>query len=294
MTALEFVAWLTLVDAIILIARTLRPEMWARYCVIAGLLERLPPGEDAARARLLKRRWVKVTEAENWDPLLGAADERTRAYVADPSIPITLRIRKMQRRAAQPPPDLAAQQRIALAQEARQLEAAFAAALVGELRAERWESEATDDRAPLRGAGSVRATTWHLDPAGVVVECSEHAIDLGGGRCLRNMRLRRAGKGKELPEDGGAESEPKPPAPAVAKPAAPRDPPRGARSGTTNRIKQERRELVPKLRDNRRQGESYRATIERLERDGTIKLPGRGAEATKIDELARVWGEIER
>jgi hypothetical protein len=198
----ELVVWLTLLDTIVRIARTLLPEAWARYCVITGPLEGSPPGEDAARARLLKKRSVKTDEAVDWGALLGTTD--ARSYAANPGIPITLRVAEMRRLEAQPPPDPTAQQRIALAQEALRLEAAFAAALVVALRAERWEAEATDDRAPMRGAGRVHPTTWTVNPAVVIIEYSEHAINLGGKRWLRNMRLRPAGKHKRSSEATGA------------------------------------------------------------------------------------------
>ena len=73
-TASEPVAWLTLVDSIILIARTLLPQEWARFCTIAGALERPLLGEDAGRARLERPRSGKLLAS--WD--LGDAREAYR------------------------------------------------------------------------------------------------------------------------------------------------------------------------------------------------------------------------
>jgi len=95
----------------------------------------------------------------------------------------------------------------------------------------------------------------------------------------------------QQPEGSSETSESEAPVPTTGEPAVARSPRRGPLPNTTNRIEQERRELVPTLRAHRRPGEPYRDAIIRLER--TIRLPGRGTRENNIDELARVWGATE-
>jgi hypothetical protein len=78
---------------------------------------------------------------------------------------------------------------------------------------------------------------------------------------------------------------------AAAKPArAPQSSRRGPPPGATNRVHREREALIPALQAARQPGEALRKTIERLEEEEQIKLPGVGSRDQRIDALARVWG----
>jgi hypothetical protein len=114
---------------------------------------------------------------------------RELSQIRDPAIPVTLRLENMRRWASRPIPSAEERRRTASAREALALEREFEVCLWDELRAERWEAEATDERTPLR-AGCVHPTTWYLDPAQVTAHYDQHAVDLGGSRWLRNIRLR--------------------------------------------------------------------------------------------------------
>jgi len=121
-------------------------------------------------------------------------------------------------------------------------------------------------------------------------DLTQGLLDFGGRKHAAGV-FRRAGQSiGPQPEGLGEAPQSRAPMEAVAA----RCPRRGPLSGTTDRIEQERRALVPILRARRHTGEPYRDTIIRLEKEGAITLPGRGTPENNRDELARVWGAVER
>jgi len=225
--------WLTLLDAVVLIARTFLPEAWARYCTIAVAVERIPSDEDAGRARLLKPQAHKLLEAWGSDR----------------------------------------------AGEACRLETQFAEALLGELRAGRWQGQATSEREGLLSA-IVAPTTWHV--SGIEVDTATGSILRDGTPWLLGMLLQPVNDEERRPkhrQPAGQQRDPGPP------------------KGTTNPIEREREALVPLLRAKRREGESRRATVARLYEAGEFtKLPGTliAEGYNRITELARVWAKMDR
>jgi hypothetical protein len=159
--------WLTLLVAIMVIARELLPELWLRYRQIAGELERMPPDDAAARARLAKSRSVKIWEGADFDAFGAALWPGYRGPYTTPELT----------RATE------------LAGEALRLEKQFEAALVQKLGAELWESEAVDDRRPLT-AGRVHPTNWTGPIDKIVFHYDVNAIEIEPGNWLRRVRLR--------------------------------------------------------------------------------------------------------
>ena len=198
-TAPKLVAWRLLVDAIIVVARTLLPELWARYCAIVVELEpneRKLNTESVARQRLLRSREAKSWEAEDWD---GFGEILIPGY-----------------RSAATPDEV---RRIRLAKESLELERQFQAALLGELQAGRWEGESISERDGR--AQKIALATWYV--AGLAFDVPNSAVQPGTAPRLLGVRLRPVQQEGQLPADLEARSEPIPETPTIAAPvAAPR------------------------------------------------------------------------
>jgi hypothetical protein len=153
--------WRLIIDALIEVARTALPDEWTRYGMIASeLLGLAPPA--AARRRLWQARAHKLLEAEDY----GFLDQVLRPARATP--PVSHHTR--------------------LAKEALCLEERLEAALVDELRAGRWEGEATSARDGH--AFTIGATTWHV--IGLTFDLLNSAVQPGAAPRLLGVRLRRA------------------------------------------------------------------------------------------------------
>jgi hypothetical protein len=98
----------------------------------------------------------------------------------------------------------------------------------------------------------------------------------------------------QQPVDPSQDPEPETAMPVPVRPAAARRTRRGPVKGEADRETALRRALVPFLTEKRLEREAYRHAIRRLLDDGWLEeIPGTGGLEDRIDELARVWGEVE-
>jgi hypothetical protein len=117
------------------------PERWTRYCRVVGELQNRSADDDAAGAWLAKPVWEK--EADGTLEFMRLAAQRF-GYPNPPS-----------------PPGFTERRNTELRREAAALEAQFFTALLGELRAERWEARATSQQEGLFG-DVVPVTSWFV------------------------------------------------------------------------------------------------------------------------------------
>lgn len=278
------VRWLTLVDAIMAIARALLPEPYKRYRTIARALTGNADPEEGVREWLKTPRNVKYAEAADYMSFTGQLAQRP---AFQPGF-ITHALEEERRRRPRTPPPKANERRRKLAAESLTLEDLFADNVLGELRAERWEGRATSIQEGLHGA-RVPSTTWHQD---LEFDPAQGTVNRDGSAYLLGVMLRPAQtESQQQPATSSAEPDPTVTTPTAG--AAPRKNKRGPVPGQTDAITKAYLALVPTLQAKRLPGEAYRKTVDRLEESGVIKLPRRGSRDYRIDRLARIWGQVE-
>jgi hypothetical protein len=269
--------WLGLVDGFMLLIRTRLPQEWARFCEIAEELKGIGPRELAGQNLL---QWP-VSAADKIVPgwIVPGGPRDTRQYR---SLILAIEVRREK-----------------LIRETLVLRRRFNAVFADAMRSGDWDvcGFSPDDGSIAR---SMECSAWWA--AELELDLINDTVRRAGKEWLVGVQVRSRRRTPAASNEGsasvGPDVEPEADAGAAepSKPAGPPRPRRGAPSGTTNLIEQQRRALVPKLREGRVAGEPLRRAITRLcaEKKIPLPLPGNGTPDNNVDTLARIWAREDK